>query len=82
MGRLIKKFNYSGGMAILKKIWNLISLVGILIFLSFVILLAAAALPIAGNYKLLTVLSGSMEPAIHTGSVVAMMPAKVYKVAM
>lgn len=67
-------------MAILKKIWKLISLIGILIFLSFVILLAVAALPLAGNYKLLTVLSGSMEPAIHTGSVVVMAPAKDYKI--
>ena len=37
-------------------------------------------LPIPGNYQLLTVLSGSMEPAIHTGSVVFVKPVNEYKV--
>ncbi len=37
-------------------------------------------LPIPGNYQLLTVLSGSMEPKIKTGSVVAVKPADDYKI--
>jgi signal peptidase len=36
--------------------------------------------PIAGNMKLLTVLSGSMEPQIHTGSLIFIRPAGEYNV--
>lgn len=44
------------------------------------ILLIVPLLPIPGNYQILTVLSGSMEPAIHTGSVVIVKPADNYKI--
>ena len=37
-------------------------------------------LPIPGNYQILTVLSGSMEPAIKTGSLVIVKPSVDYKV--
>ena len=43
-------------------------------------LLLASLLPIPGNYRVLTVLSGSMEPAIHVGSIVVIRPAKDYKI--
>lgn len=39
-----------------------------------------SVIPIKGGYKILVVLSGSMEPAIHTGSVAAVKPAREYKV--
>ncbi len=42
-------------------------------------LTAVSALNIPGNYKLLVVLSGSMEPAIKTGSVVVVKPESSYK---
>jgi len=58
-----------------------------LIYYIFTIIIAAIALllvvsifPITGNFKVLTVLSGSMEPAIHTGSIVVVKPAKDYKI--
>jgi len=44
------------------------------------LLLIVSAFPITGNFKVLTVLSGSMEPAIHTGSIVAVKPAGDYKI--
>lgn len=44
------------------------------------LLLVIAKLPIPGNYKVLTVLSGSMEPAIHTGAVVVVKPANEYNI--
>jgi len=44
------------------------------------LLLIISVLPITGNFKILTVLSGSMEPAIHTGSIVAVKPAANYKI--
>jgi signal peptidase len=50
-------------------------------FLAVVVLvLILSAFPIAGNFKILTVLSGSMEPKIHTGSVVFVNPEKDYKI--
>lgn len=36
--------------------------------------------PIKGNYQVKVVLSGSMEPTIHTGSIVVTKPAKQYKI--
>jgi len=36
--------------------------------------------PVTGNYKIKVVLSGSMEPAIHTGSVVIIKPEANYKI--
>lgn len=45
-----------------------------------IVFVAIPALPITGSYKVLTVLSGSMEPAIHTGSVVVVGSASDYKI--
>lgn len=44
------------------------------------IFLIVPLLPIPGNYQILTVLSGSMEPAIHTGSIVIIKPTDNYKI--
>ncbi len=44
------------------------------------VLLIVSVLPITGNYKILTVLSGSMEPGIKVGSVVVVKPSKDYKI--
>jgi signal peptidase I len=43
------------------------------------VLLLATMLPIPGNYEVKIVKSGSMEPAIHTGSVVVVKPEASYK---
>jgi len=54
------------------------------VFTGFIILLAVLILfslfPITGNYKILIVQSGSMEPAIHTGSIVVTKPEAHYQV--
>jgi len=44
------------------------------------VLLIVSAFPITGNIKFLTVLSGSMTPAIKMGSVVLVKPASDYKI--
>lgn len=44
------------------------------------VLLIISVLPITGNFKIMAVLSGSMEPTIHTGSVVVVKPASDYKI--
>jgi signal peptidase len=64
----------------MKKIFNFI--VGIILFIifSFGVLVVFSMFPIAGNMKLLTVLSGSMEPQIHTGSLIFIRPAGEYNV--
>jgi len=45
-----------------------------------IILLISTKLPLPGNLQILIVRSGSMEPAIKTGSIVAVKPASEYKV--
>jgi signal peptidase len=44
------------------------------------ILLIFSAFPIPGNYKVLVVQSGSMEPKIKTGSIVVVKPEKDFKI--
>ena len=43
-------------------------------------LLLVSMFPITGNFEVKIVLSGSMEPAIHTGSVVVIKPVDTYKI--
>jgi len=54
------------------------------IFVAFIVvvalLLIVSVLPITGNYKVMTVISGSMAPAIKMGSVVIVKPASDYKI--
>jgi signal peptidase len=47
---------------------------------SFAAFFLISLIPAKGNYIILTVLSGSMEPAIQTGSIVAIKPADSYKI--
>ncbi len=63
-------------MKILKVVYY-VFLVGIVII---AVLLIVSVLPITGNIKFLTVLSGSMEPGIKMGSVVLIKPADDYKI--
>jgi len=53
-------------------------LLAVLIFLA--ILFIGSMIPIPGNYKMMTVLSGSMEPAIKTGSIVVSKSFSNYKI--
>jgi len=54
------------------------------IFIAFIVIIAilliVSVFPITGNYKLMIVQSGSMEPAIKMGSVVMVKPADDYKI--
>ena len=54
------------------------------IFVAFIVvvalLLIVSVLPITGNYKIMIVQSGSMEPAIKQGSVVIIKPTSDYKI--
>ena len=61
---------------ILKIIQNIVTVVIVIIGLFLILTL----FPIKGNYQVKVVLSGSMEPAIHTGSVVIIKPSSQYKI--
>lgn len=50
------------------------------VLLLVVLLLIVSVFPITGNFKVLMVQSGSMEPTIHTGSVVFVKPSLDYKI--
>lgn len=50
------------------------------IFIATAALLVVSVLPIPGGIKSYVVLSGSMQPAIQTGSVVFIIPAKPYHI--
>ncbi len=53
-------------------------LVGFLVLIA--LLLIFSVFPITGNFKVLTVLSWSMEPTIKTGAIVVAKPADDYKI--
>ncbi|NOQ68039.1 signal peptidase I [Patescibacteria group bacterium] len=61
------------------KISKIINKLFTVVVFAVVLLIVVSVLPIPGNYKLLIVQSGSMEPAIKTGSVVAVKPVENYK---
>lgn len=63
-----------------KKISNLLTCILYIVIILFALLALSSKLPIPGNYKLFTVMSGSMEPTIKTGSLVIVKPAAEYKI--
>jgi len=64
----------------MKKTLKIISNTLTIIIVIIALFLIVTIFPITGNYKVLTVLSGSMDPAIHTGSVVIVKPVAEYKI--
>lgn len=69
----MKKINYN---KILKVMGDILLGILILIALTFLV----SFLPIKNNYKLFTVMSGSMEPKIKTGSVIFTQTADNYEI--
>jgi len=64
----------------MKKIFKIIYNIFFVFLILIALLLIISVLPITGNFKILTVLSGSMEPAIKMGSVVMIKQAGDYKI--
>jgi len=62
------------------KIWQTIYYVFLGVIGAIVLLLIVSVFPITGNFKVLTVQSGSMMPAIKTGSIVLVKPTNNYKI--
>lgn len=64
----------------MKKLFKIIKGIVWTVILVFLALIAVTFLPIKGNYKVYTVQSGSMEPAIHLGSLIFVKAQKDYNV--
>jgi len=83
MGQSIKVFENNNNLKSLGKKMQ-ISKIIYYIFIAFIVaiasLLIVSTIPITGNVKILTVLSGSMDPAIKTGSIVIVKPVNDYKI--
>ncbi len=62
----------------LRSLFTIFKLVLIIVVMGLAGLLMVSVLPIKGNFKVLTVLSGSMEPTIPTGSVVVIKAQESY----
>lgn len=62
------------------KAFKIIYYAFISLILAVAILLILSIFPVTGNFKIFTVLSGSMEPAIKIGSVVVIRQADEYRV--
>ncbi len=65
---------------VLKSIGNIFYYSVLSVLVLIVLLVVFSRTSWLGNYRLLVVQSGSMEPAIHTGAVVLVKPAKNYQV--
>lgn len=62
------------------KIFKIIYYIAVLFIALVAALLIISVFPITGNYKIMMVQSGSMEPSIKTGSLVVVKPADNYKI--
>jgi len=62
------------------KILKFLYYVILICIIAIALLLVVSTFPITGNYKFFVVLSGSMEPAIHTGSIVVVKPEAKYQI--
>jgi len=65
---------------LMSKVFKIIYYIVIGIIGLAALLLVFSTLPITGNYKVMMVLSGSMEPSIKIGSLVIAKPADNYKI--
>jgi signal peptidase I len=63
-----------------KKIFKTIYYLILTVIAVVALFLILSVIPVKGGYKTMIVLSGSMEPKIHTGSIVAIKPEKEYRV--
>ena len=64
----------------LKFIFSIVYYVVLAVVIAVAVILVLPVLPIQGNIQTKVVLSGSMEPAIHVGSVIVIKPEDTYAV--
>ncbi|HBP51387.1 TPA: signal peptidase I, partial [Candidatus Shapirobacteria bacterium] len=54
----------------LAKIFNIFYKILTVLLVAIILIIAASLIPLPGNYRIYSVVSGSMEPALHVGSIV------------
>jgi len=64
----------------MKKLAKIIQITVYIVIIVVGLFLVITLFPVKGNYQIKVVLSGSMEPTIHTGSIVVIKPAEQYNV--
>jgi signal peptidase I len=64
----------------MKKLYKIFSNIVLALLIILLLAIAATFIPIPGNYKVYSVQSGSMEPAISMGSLIFVRPAGDYNV--
>lgn len=62
------------------KIFKIIYYIVVLFIAVIAVLLIISVFPFTGNYKVLVVQSGSMEPTIKTGAIIVVKPAQDYQI--
>jgi len=74
------KTTRKGFMKIIKKLFKIIYYIFTVFIAIVAVLLIVSVFPITGNYKIMVVQSGSMEPTIKMGSLVIVKPESDYKI--
>ncbi len=73
------EFAQTNFLTIISKVGNILYGIVFVLLVLVASLVAISALKIPGSYKILTVQSGSMEPAIKTGSIIVIQPQSDYR---
>jgi len=65
---------------LLGRILNILGNAVLIILIAIGVLVAFSLIPIKGNYRIMSVMSGSMEPALPVGSLIVVKPSSNYRV--
>jgi len=65
---------------VFKRVLNILGNAVLIVLIAIGILIAFSMVPIRGNYQVMSVMSGSMEPAIPVGSLIVVKPSANYQV--
>jgi len=64
----------------LAKIFNIFYKILTVLLIAIILTIATSLIPLPGNYRIYSVVSGSMEPALHVGSIVFVRPLSDYQI--
>ncbi|KKQ69669.1 MAG: Signal peptidase I [Candidatus Shapirobacteria bacterium GW2011_GWE2_38_30] len=67
-------------MQTLAKIFNIFYKILTVLLIAIILTIATSLIPLPGNYRIYSVVSGSMEPALHVGSIVFVRPLSDYQI--
>jgi len=75
-----KENNKKETTGVFKKILNILGNAVLIVLIAIGILIAFSLVPVKGNYQVMSVMSGSMEPTIPVGSLIVVKPSSSYEV--